>query len=267
MRKALLIIFSIGLVITVGFGIAGYVEGKKQLKNHGTPIHYTKDYKQEDAKIKNLKINSDTSNVVIKKGDHFSVEGSGGVKGKTEVKSALENDTLVVESKLPNPTINFTFGNIKQATITITVPERQLSDVTIYNDTGDMTIEGLKANQLESQQDTGDLLLKTSDIHTLNLKSDTGDIKVTDTQFKNMKSENDTGDTEIKGIKGDVNLQAKSDTGDIKVEYAQAPKHTKLIHDGDADIEIHQPNLKEKRYGNATHTLELESDTGTVEVN
>lgn len=29
MKKALLIIFSIGLVITVGFGIAGYVEGKK----------------------------------------------------------------------------------------------------------------------------------------------------------------------------------------------------------------------------------------------
>lgn len=267
MKKALLIIFSIGLVITVGFGIAGYVEGKKQLKKADNPIHYTKDYKHEDAKIKNLKINTDTSNVIIKKGDHFHVKGEGGIKGKTKINSTIKGDTLAVESKLPNPTINFTFGNITNSTITITVPERQLSDVTIYNDTGDMTIEGLKANHLEAQLDTGELVLKAANLNKVDLTSDTGDIEITQTLFKNMRIGNDTGDTEVKGIKGDVNLQVQSDTGDIEVDYAEPPKNTKVIHKEHVDMDIHQPALKAKRYGNASHTIELESDTGTVEIN
>lgn len=267
MRKALLIIFSLGLVMTVGFGIAGYVEGKKQLKKSDKPIHYTKDYKHEDANIKHLKINSDTSDIIIQQGDHFNVKGEGGVKGKTEVKSTLKDDTLVVESEYSNPTINFSFGNIKNSTITITVPKRQLSNVTIYNDTGDTNVEGLKADHVKAQQNTGDLLIKTNEANTIELESDTGDIEVAQTHFKNMRVNNDTGDIEIKAIQGDVNLHAQSDVGDITVDYAQSPKNTKVVHNDEVDMEINQPTLKEKRYGNATYTLELESDTGTVEIN
>lgn len=269
MKKALIIIFSAGLLMTIGFGIAAYVEGKKLAQQPDHPMHYEKDYANQDAEIKKLDIKTQASDIKIKRGQHFNVKGEGGIKGKNSISSSVENGTLKVQEHYRQPTINFRFDGHKSSEVTITVPDRLLDEVVINNDTTDITIEDLKSESLRTQVDTGDLTLKTSHIDRIDTKSDAGDILIDRTEFKDLKLENDVGDSIIKGIKGDANIKAVTDTGDITVKYAQAPHNTKLENDSDEDtssIDVYQPELKAKQYGKGTYTLQLQTDTGAIEV-
>ncbi|AYU54031.1 hypothetical protein CNQ82_00685 [Staphylococcus debuckii] len=271
MKKILIILFTVGLLMFIGFGSATFFEAKKIANQPRTPLHYVKDYQKEDAAIKKLKVNSQLADVEVQRGKHFKVEAAGGDKKKTEVTSEIKDGTLIVKEKHKGSNINFNIGDIKASDITITVPDRMLETVELYNDSTDITVKGLKAKQATANASTGDIEFRNSDINQLNLVNDTGDIDLAKTHFKDVTAESDTGDITINSIKGDANIKADSDTGDIELNYTEPPQNTKLINHTDEDngseVRVNQPQLKAEKYGQGKYKVEVDTDTGYVEIN
>lgn len=252
MKKVLIILFTIGLLMFIGFGLATYFEMKKVSNTPSHPLNYEKDYQKEDDSIKKLQVNGQLADIKVKHGKHFSVKAKSGDKAHTEITSEIKNSTLIVKEAQKGPRINFNFKGTKPADITITVPDHKLEKVDLHNDTSDITIEGLKAEQVEAVTNTGDIQFKNSKSNQLDLKSDTGDII-------------------IKSINGDANIDTRTDTGDIKLDYAKAPKNTKLVdktdEDNGSEIRINQPQLKDEKYGQGNFKVQVDTDTGNVVIN
>ncbi|UTB81630.1 DUF4097 family beta strand repeat-containing protein [Staphylococcus carnosus] len=271
MKKVLIILFTIGLLMFIGFGLATYFEMKKVSNTPSHPLNYEKDYQKEDDSIKKLQVNGQLADIKVKHGKHFSVKAKSGDKAHTEITSEIKNSTLIVKEAQKGPRINFNFKGTKPADITITVPDHKLEKVDLHNDTSDITIEGLKAEQVEAVTNTGDIQFKNSKSNQLDLKSDTGDIELLKTEFKDVTAQSDTGDIIIKSINGDANIDTRTDTGDIKLDYAKAPKNTKLVDKTDEDnaseIRINQPQLKDEKYGQGNFKVQVDTDTGNVVIN
>ncbi|AMY05753.1 MULTISPECIES: DUF4097 family beta strand repeat-containing protein [Staphylococcus] len=271
MKKVLIILFTIGLLMFIGFGLATYFEIKKGSNTPSHPLNYEKVYQKEDTSIKKLKVNSQLADVKVKRGKHFSVKAKSGDKEHTEITSKIKNGTLFVKEAHKGSKINFNVQGIKPTDITITVPNRMLEKAELYNDTSDITIEGLKAKQVEAVTNTGDIQFKNSESKQLDLTSDTGDIELLKTEFKDVSAQSDTGDVIIKSINGDADIDTSTDTGDIELDYAKAPKNTKLINKTDEDngseIRVNQPQLKNEKYGQGNFKVQVDTDTGKVVIN
>ncbi|XVK94968.1 hypothetical protein AABC03_09075 [Staphylococcus nepalensis] len=97
MKKTLIILFIIGLVITIFCSIGAIQQFKiENEKSKETSVNYHKVYDQDH--INKLDVDLEKSNVTIQKGDQFKVE-SRGIKGETHMNTNVKNGTLYVKDK------------------------------------------------------------------------------------------------------------------------------------------------------------------------
>lgn len=271
MKKVLSVIFILGFLIALGFGTATFFEAKKLSKHDKQQVQYEKDYTKQDKKIKQVKVNGEISNIKIQQGNHFKVEANGESMGKINIKSYIKDGTLVVNESYHQPVVNFNFMNNNDLTLLVTVPDDMLDRIETHGDTGQTTIQGIKTKQLIAYTDTDNIEVKDSNIDYMELKADTANINVINTHFKDATADADTGDIIFRSIFGDVNVDAKSDTGNIELNYKTAPENTKVVisnkDDQMGNLQINQPELKAKKYGDGSYTVQISSESGLMKIN
>lgn len=187
----------------------------------------------------------------------------------------------------------FTFS--KNGTVYISIPDHTVNAITLNNDAGDIKmkrvavqslvlinesgsqlIEGLSADKGELTTNDGELQLKDSSLNELTVTSSSGDSYITGVTSPVMAIRSKAGEVSIQEAAEGKLLRAETISGDIAVSYTKPPASIKLTaNSSSSDISVNLDGFKEQQrsekavegtIGNASHTLELSSRTGTITV-
>ena len=192
----------------------------------------------------NLSINADTVadiTFAVSKDDSCRVECFERSKMKHSV--IVENGTLKIAVK---NTVRWydhiSFFTFHSPNITVFLPEKAYSTLTIDTDTGDIEIpnelnfETLKvtgetadvecyATVSESVNiglSTGSITLKNSNSETIDISTSTGDIELKDIACNSLNVKSSTGEMELRNVIAEAAITIKSGTGDVEFEKCDA---------------------------------------------
>ena len=159
--------------------------------------------------------------------------------------------------------IDNNYGDIKVGSL-------KNSNISIKEDAGDVTIDGV--NDITIKNKYGDIDLLEANIADINASA--GQIKIGN--VKNIKVENNYGDIKIDSVENYIN--ASNDCGDIKIKFLRLDKDSSIVsHLGDIRIDdidnIYvdaQTNLGDvkinKNYRNAEVVLKINNDCGDIKI-
>jgi hypothetical protein len=251
----------------------------------------------------NLKITSYADiNVLPSDDDNYYIEYV--LNGRYSKPSyQIENDTFSMGQNNYGATfLNLGFFDTEttsvNAYINLYIPtNKSLGEVTIYNDTGDVSIDSLTADSADIDIEYGDVNLKNNVYETLNLSLDTSDISATDTTAQTLTLYQEYGEATWKNfacdhadIKLDTSnlfldaakiqaLECRTEYGDVtlllpeelttyqfdlSVEYgriilpSEAPRGYATTEDDDME--------SYKTDGNKTNPIQVKSDTGNITI-
>lgn len=293
------LLLAIGLVIAVvGFVLGGTNAIIKD--NNGFRVIKSSDTTEIDivdetfSDVKNISINIDNmDNVVLKKGDSFSVKGrnpkiNGGLNATTK------NGTLNVSTNKTSGWFIFNFGflnfweNNEIGNLEITYPENAfLENVDIDIDLGDLQISDLRTDRLSAILDMGSLTLEKSEPKKLILDLDLGACNIDEVSFDNAEIECDKGDVSLfgidsKGLKlecnmGSVNFEGtllgksdlQLDLGSAELTLNQSRTDTSLnisVDLGDVTIDGADKGSIEENPSGSNNNIEIDAEMGSVDI-
>src|SRR5699024_12160319 len=155
MKKTLIILFIIGLIITIvcGIGVVNQfqVESKKSKE---VTENYHKVY-DNNAEVKKLNVDLSNSNIKLKRGDQLKVE-SRGTNDKINMDTTVKNGTLYVKDKPLDSNVDITFMDFKHNDVTITLP-KSLSHLKVNTESGSIMVDQIKADYAKLYADLGKL--------------------------------------------------------------------------------------------------------------
>ncbi|WP_436860298.1 DUF4097 family beta strand repeat-containing protein [Staphylococcus caeli] len=265
MKKALIVIFIIGFILTVVCGIGGVQQFKEEYKkaNH-TTTNFNETY--NDSKIKSADIKIRYSNLTIKKGNEFKVTSKGS-NDKINMDAKVKGDKLVVSDYKGSSNINISFLNLRYNDVVVTIPKK-LKDLDVTTDNGLINIQQIEADQAKLFSDVGDLTLKHSKFNNLVATGDTAEIDIKHTTFNRGEFKTDTGDVKIEQVPADKPIQIRTDTGNVELVYGQnEPKNSQIDFTGDTgELDIEHERFKDKKVGYGDNRITIETDTGDATI-
>ncbi|RIL50148.1 hypothetical protein BUY93_08050 [Mammaliicoccus fleurettii] len=262
MKKILWLLFSVGLILFIIFGVMMLREGQKLANNTSEKTLVNKTYEND---IKNINVNGRDAAIKIKKGNQFKVK-SVGSEDDLQVSSKVSGNNLNINVKNQYDIINFDFFRNMHNQIEVTVPEK-LNHLNVKTDTGKINVKDIKSETSTFEVDTGRIDISSSQLGNLKVGSDTGEISLHHINFESSKLKTDTGAIEINGVPVDKPINIKTDTGSIKLIYNEVPKNTLLDIEQDVgNTKINQPELKNKKVGSGHNLVKITCDVGSVQI-
>lgn len=267
MKKFLIPLFIIGFALVVICGIGLYVQGEKLAKdnkfNDKVTTNLSRSYKKD---VRSIKVNSEMSDVVIKKGSHFSITSRGNNKN-VKVKSYIKDKQWVIKEETKGSNINFRPLNNVENHIIITVPKK-VNKMSLNTDVGDLKVEDVNVEKAKFNADSADITINKGKFDQLIANNDSGNISTTNVNAQgSIDLTNDSGDIIMHKMLPDVPTKIKNDSGDISLYYKDKPKNTLLnIQNDSGDSYIGLRDLKDKKVGNGNKKLLLFNDSGDIEV-
>lgn len=268
MKKFLITLFIFGFALVVICGVGLYAQGEKLEKedsyNDKVTTNLSKKYKKD---IRSIEVNSDMSDVTIKKGNHFSVTSRGDDKN-VKVKSYIKDKQWILKEETKESVINFRPLNNVENHITITVPKKT-NKLSVNANDGDLKVNNINVEKAKLNADSADISINKGKFDQLYVNNDSGDISTSNINSKkHIKLINDSGDINLQKMQPDVNTNIKNDSGDISLHYKEKPKDTLLkIHNDSGDSYVGLRELKDKKVGNGSKKLQLFNDSGDIKVN
>lgn len=248
--------------------------------------------------IEEIEINNESWDIEFKRSDssNITIACDGKRQGNKSDPVTIDqegNKIVVTQNDQGGAMAGLTFG--KKGTIYISIPDQGVDTITLNNDAGDIkmkdvsalniaftnhsgseTIEGLSADKGEFTSKNGELKLKNSSLNELIVTSGSGDSYITGVTSPLMNIASTAGEVSVKEIEEGKRLRVETESGDIGVSYAKPPASIKLAaNSSSSDIRVNLDGFKEQRrtenavagsIGNASHSLELSSHTGTITV-
>lgn len=192
------------LIHTVtGIQITGKFGGEKV-----TESTLTESYSRIDIDAQALSIN-------IVTGNENSFEYSGPKKHTPRI--TVDDGVATITQKTINPGINNSSGEML---LTITVNSKNLTDIIIDLDFGEISIDGINADNLWISADCGSIKVKNGSFTDTVVEADLGEVNFTNATFGKFLDINaDCGAIIIKnpGDLSDANIEANTDLGNIKI--------------------------------------------------
>ena len=263
MRKILGIVFVVGFILAVVFGILGIKDMREEAKHTKSSTLVDKNVEGE---VKNLNIESGSGDVKIKKGEKFHVKIIG-PKDKVNAKADNNKGTLNISNSMKKKIISFNIFNNNENTIEVTVPH-QLKNTKLNSYSLDTTITDLDSENTTLNNDSGDITVRNSNLGKLSANNDSGGINIERSKFKKGHFDNDSGDINISNTPIDLPMDIKNDSGDVNFSYDKALKDTRINSKNDSgDVNIERNELKNGRIGNGTHVISIDNDSGDVTFN
>ena len=267
MKKTLIILFIIGLIITIvcGIGVVNQFQVESE-KSKEVTENYHKVY-DNNAEVKKLNVDLSNSNIKLKRGDQLKVE-SRGTNDKINMNTTVKNGTLYVKDKPLDSNVDITFMDFKHNDVTITLP-KSLSHLNVNTESGSIMVDQIKADYAKLYADVGKLNINHAKFDRLIAEVDVADMHVTKTQFNSGEFKGDTGSIDIKDMPIDKPVKVKTDVGDITMDYTdKQPNNTRIEFDSDVgELDINNHLFKNKQVGNGSNLIHIKTDTGNAEIN
>lgn len=238
--------------------------------------------------FENIKINSQASDIEIKRGNDYRVKVViYGDKKQTKVKTS-DNKLDIISSGKNCVGVCFNMTILK---IKIYLPVNYSGNIRIVNNYGDVGIDKFNNLNLDAELDLGDI--EADSLASGKIKSAYGDIRVSG-HSKSLEIEEDCGDIEVatvdrikvKNAYGDIKIQTvneylniKEDCGDIEIDFIKLQENSTINNNyGDIEIgltnDIHinaKTNLGDiklnNNYPKSDVTLNINNSCGDIEVN
>ncbi|MBE5925313.1 MAG: DUF4097 domain-containing protein [Lachnospiraceae bacterium] len=223
-----------------------------------------------------MKIDLNVMDLTIETGDEACIHYECNKKNLVPSIDVEDGKLIIKQPKMKNI---FNIGRVK-CKMTITVPkDKDMKDVVITTDTGDVKIADLTGESLSLDTDTGDIKLNKCDFASSKIDGDTGDMKYESCNLGDCEISNDTGDvslinSDFAGESGSLNID--NDTGDVRIEGCRdlGLFVTDLSTDI-GDIEVNGTNCKKKYSQEAVSSSQSEknpkivisTDVGDIRVN
>lgn len=160
--------------------------------------------------------------------------------------------------------------------VTVELPEKAYRSLKARTDTGDITLSGIRAEELELSSDTGDITLEDYTGKQLEGHSDTGTLRLRKIAAA-LNLRTDTGDiyADLTALAGGMSI--RSDTGDIELTLTQAFPLTADFSSDTGRVSLNAPagsvdyETKEKRrlkgkLSGGGPMVTASTDTGSIEL-
>ncbi|PNZ80289.1 hypothetical protein CD127_10805, partial [Staphylococcus petrasii] len=208
MKKAIIT----GLVIFIGFFVAGTLVWFVHDKDEYKKVKYNKEFTNKNLNM--LNIDSYSSDIVIKKGKQFRVKYIGDNEIKVFTK---RNGINIKERRAADRGYSFNVNpyNLSKSTIYITIPEKGLNKLQIDATMGEVSLDNLKVNEGSIHKDGEDIFINQSELKKFNIESDTSHVFIKNSLASNIKSKTHFGDVLVSNskIKNSIFI---SDNGTLK---------------------------------------------------
>jgi lia operon protein LiaG len=266
------------IMLGVGVLCAFFVFNKNDLmKFKGDP--YLQEKTVDASAIKSIHAETDTFNVTFVPGTtddiRLRLEGNASKQhiDKIILKADTKGDTLYIEGNTKN---NFSFGiSIINLKLTVELPEKLWNTVEIKTDTGNISVDQLKAGQFNVKLDTGNLKVSNYSFKDIVFETDTGNVTFTN-GVGSIKGETDTGNIRIENeeLRNDIALQ--SDTGNVTINVDKHPQSaaihiqkdvgsSKVEWDGFSDNNDSK-SVVDGKIGSGDIQIDIQSEVGSVKL-
>ncbi|WP_057490406.1 DUF4097 family beta strand repeat-containing protein [Streptococcus orisasini] len=274
MRKSWKITLRIGLILTclglilIGFGLTSGGVNKLQNKEE-QPLK--KEIKFDN--IQSLDLNISIRNIKIKpsQDQHFRLTYY--KKSDEKISHSLQHQKLILKQQerfkihflMLSDFVNW-FHQDEVSTITLAVPKNtELKNVSIDNNTGDVTLKNLHANKITVQQDTGNFNSYNSQLAKGKIVSNVGNINIQNSSLSDIDIDDDTGNITGKNLTILNLVKINNNTGNTTVSLSSQSAKTTIVSAktdiGNVDIS-HQ--LLQGYSGK--NRLSVNGDTGNVHI-
>ncbi len=158
-----------------------------------------------------------------------------------KLSAAVQGDALsieVIDQRRWSDSISFSFGITEKPRITVYLPGRDYTALTVDEDTGDLFLPGdFSFESIRVKTDTGDVDCRASSSGLLSISTDTGDVRLESLTAGALSLSTDTGRIELRSVAcaGDLGVTvttgktiltdvscgsftSKGDTGDLRLE-------------------------------------------------
>ena len=168
----------------------------------------------------------------------------------------VENKTLIIEVNDAREWYEHIGINFESERITVYLPKKEYTSLTILNNTGDIDIpKDFSFGKIKIEADTSDVNCSASLSKDISIKVSTGDVTLNGSRVENkIEVKTSTGDIKLTDIRCQ-DLDLESDTGDIKLDECDA---------GEISIETDTGDV----FGSliSDKIFIVESDTGNIDV-
>lgn len=203
------------------------------------------------------------------------VDKEGNVLAQTDISE--ENGVLTLTEESAGPGIEFGFAGSPE--MTITLPAKALTKISLRTNAGNISLSGVQAEQVSCASNTGNIAVAETEAEQLILSSDTGNVRaagsavgadaVLSANTGNVRAENmtagllslaaDTGDVTFAGEVRAERIQARSQLGNISAEAPlSAGEMSFETETGEVELLI--------RGAQAEYTVIAETDTGNSNI-
>lgn len=244
--KAAIIILSAGVLLTSFAVFKGYrepIDSRYIFNSKGNILKNTKKL-EANSKFKNIKkINMDISNYDV----HFQPSNDSDVSIEyDEFRNKKSNDLVFgIRTEEKNGILEliqvgeiggfgFAFYPDKSSTkLVVNIPKDL--ELSIVNHTGDISIEGTKANSMKIKNDVGDISMKNAELNSLTVDSNVGDVSIYKSKLNDSNITLDIGDINFENADS-RGLSVKTSTGDLS--YAGSVSGLNKLETFTGDIKI-----------------------------
>lgn len=154
---------------------------------------------------------------------------------------SISGDTFTFTQKDGfGPILAFRFEtqSLDDAYVNLYVPDDVLlNSFTLYNDSGDVSVKGLKAEDTEITVDYGDANIKDSTFATLSLTVDSGDSKLHNITADSLILSSEYGSADINNFNGKTAV-ISMDSGDVNMEISSIERLECDSEYGDIDVTL-----------------------------
>lgn len=166
----------------------------------------------------------------------------------------VENNTLRIEDDTDNG-IKFTWLNFEDEKITVYLPEREYSSLSIDASTGDINIpEGFTFGSIDIDVSTGDVNLSAFATDSISIETNTGDITLNGVSAGAVELKTTTGRITVSNLTCSGDLGIEVDTGKVKISNTSC---NNFISKGDTGDIFLEGVI-------AAGKIDIERDTGDV---
>ncbi|WP_263705543.1 DUF4097 domain-containing protein [Shouchella tritolerans] len=281
------------VILVAVAAIGGLVYGFTKIKENPFRI----DESFDSAGIEEIEINNESWDVELKQAEskQLTITAEGTQKNKKYPVTIEKqgNKMTIQQSDETGGSRGFSFG--KNGTISVSIPDNEVNTITVSNNNGDIEMKNIATTNLivtngsgservagisaEKGQFTsidGELNVENSSLQEVIVASEAGDSYITNVTSTKMNITSTDGEVAVKEATEEEALFVETKSGDITVSYKEAPASLQLTAQSEsADITVGLANMKETKstdklkegtIGDASHTVELLSTHGTINI-
>lgn len=240
---AIAILSIVGLIINIDF-----FNGKKI------------DFNEAYENIKIVEIDSQYSEVIVKKGEIFEVDAK---NVNSKFTSKEKNHVLTIKEKR-----NWNFFARDKGTITITIPKNiELEMLKVDTGSGSLEINEINSIKLDVNQGAGVILIKNSNFSNTSIDGGAGKMTITNSTLNNLDLDSGVGevtlnakiagDSEIDCGVGELNITLLGNEEDYQVK----------VEKGIGSINLNNKDIDSGIYGEGHNKIDIEGGIGSIKIN